>query len=136
MCEDRDRSRYRSTMARGRPTTAEHLEVHARSHRCRVLCDPGFPWHPVTAQEMPAIWWRCAILRRMRSHHVAVVFAILLGTICPARIQSRSSQQNPTPQPAAGPDSQVQAGTPTGEVIKGEFDQSKLYPGTWREYWV
>jgi gluconolactonase len=30
----------------------------------------------------------------------------------------------------------VQPGTPTGEVIKGEFDQSKVYPGTWREYWV
>jgi sugar lactone lactonase YvrE/enterochelin esterase-like enzyme len=23
-----------------------------------------------------------------------------------------------------------------GEVVKGEFDQSKVYPGTWREYWV
>jgi gluconolactonase len=32
--------------------------------------------------------------------------------------------------------SQVQPGVPAGEVIKGEFDQSKIYPGTWREYWV
>ncbi len=49
--------------------------------------------------------------------------------------------QTPPPQappagPPPGPDSQVQPGTPTGEVIKAEFDQSKVYPGTWREYWV
>lgn len=25
---------------------------------------------------------------------------------------------------------------PKGDVIKGEFDKSKVYPGTWREYWV
>ena len=35
-----------------------------------------------------------------------------------------------------GPDSQVQPGVPVGEVIKGEFAGSKVYPGTWREYWV
>ena len=38
--------------------------------------------------------------------------------------------------PAPGPDSQVQPGTPVGEVIKGEFSDSRIYPGTWREYWV
>ena len=38
--------------------------------------------------------------------------------------------------PALGPDSQVQPGTPTGDVIKGEFTGSRVYPGTWREYWV
>lgn len=47
-----------------------------------------------------------------------------------------SAQQVTQPQPPPGPDSQVQPGTPTGEVIKGEFDQSTVYPGTWREYWV
>jgi sugar lactone lactonase YvrE/enterochelin esterase-like enzyme len=34
------------------------------------------------------------------------------------------------------PDSQAQPGAPTGDVIKGEFAASKVYPGTWREYWV
>ena len=38
--------------------------------------------------------------------------------------------------PPLGPDSQVQPGVPTGEVIKGEFAGSTVYPGTWREYWV
>ncbi len=37
-------------------------------------------------------------------------------------------------QPAPGPDSQVQAGVPVGEVIKGEFAASLVFPGTWREY--
>ncbi|MEO6719264.1 MAG: alpha/beta hydrolase-fold protein, partial [Ferruginibacter sp.] len=28
------------------------------------------------------------------------------------------------------------AGVPRGEVLKFTFDQSKIFPGTWREYWV
>ncbi len=47
-----------------------------------------------------------------------------------------AAAQAPRPGPEPGPDSRVQPGTPTGEVIKGEFAQSKVYPGTWREYWV
>ena len=35
-----------------------------------------------------------------------------------------------------GPDSKPQPGVPTGDVVKGTFEQSKIYPGTWREYWV
>ena len=27
-------------------------------------------------------------------------------------------------------------GVPRGEVLKFTFDQSKIYPGTWREYWI
>ncbi len=34
----------------------------------------------------------------------------------------------------AGSTSQTAA--PVGDVIKGEFSQSTIYPGTWREYWV
>jgi gluconolactonase len=40
------------------------------------------------------------------------------------------------PDPPLGPDSQVQPGTPVGEVVRGEFAASAVYPGTWREYWV
>ena len=47
-----------------------------------------------------------------------------------------AAAQAPRPGPEPGPDSRVQPGTPTGEVIKGEFALSKVYPGTWREYWV
>src|SRR5688572_6946232 len=29
-----------------------------------------------------------------------------------------------------------QPGVPKGETLKFIFDQSKIYPGTWREYWI
>ena len=29
-----------------------------------------------------------------------------------------------------------QPGVPKGEVLKFTFDQSKIFPGTWREYWI
>ena len=38
--------------------------------------------------------------------------------------------------PPCGPDSLPQPGVAKGEVIKGEFAASAIYPGTWREYWV
>ena len=55
-----------------------------------------------------------------------------------AALATVPAAQTPPPQagPAPGPDSQVQPGTPAGEVIKAEFAESKIYPGTWREYWV
>jgi gluconolactonase len=38
--------------------------------------------------------------------------------------------------PPCGADSLPQPGVPKGEVVKGEFAASAIYPGTWREYWV
>jgi gluconolactonase len=35
-----------------------------------------------------------------------------------------------------GPDSKSQEGVPKGEVTKHTFDQSKIFPGTTRDYWV
>ena len=35
-----------------------------------------------------------------------------------------------------GPDSKPQDGVPTGEVLKFEFANSKIFPGTVRDYWV
>jgi sugar lactone lactonase YvrE/enterochelin esterase-like enzyme len=35
-----------------------------------------------------------------------------------------------------GPDSKPQPGVPKGEVLKFTFENSKIFPGTWREYWV
>src|SRR5687767_15542606 len=53
-----------------------------------------------------------------------------------ASLTAQQPPQLPPAGPPPGPDSQVQPGTPTGEVIKAEFAESKVYPGTWREYWV
>src|SRR5580704_6939518 len=35
-----------------------------------------------------------------------------------------------------GPDSEPHEGVPKGEVTKYTFDNSKIFPGTTREYWV
>ncbi|MCI0488842.1 MAG: SMP-30/gluconolactonase/LRE family protein [Blastocatellia bacterium] len=35
-----------------------------------------------------------------------------------------------------GPDSLPQTGVPKGEVLKFSFDRSKIFPGTYRDYWV
>ncbi|RFS15968.1 SMP-30/gluconolactonase/LRE family protein [Emticicia sp. C21] len=37
---------------------------------------------------------------------------------------------------AEDPASIEQAGVPKGEILKFEFADSKIFPGTWREYWV
>ena len=63
----------------------------------------------------------------------ATVAGLLALSAAPGAQQT--APQTP-PGPPPGPDSQVQPGTPTGEVIKAEFADSKVYPGTWREYWV
>ncbi len=64
----------------------------------------------------------------------ATLALLLLLAAAPIAQQKPVLQTPPGPPP--GPDSQVQPGTPTGEVIKAEFADSKVYPGTWREYWV
>jgi gluconolactonase len=63
-------------------------------------------------------------------------FLICFATAGLLIAQTPPQTQAPPAGPPPGPDSQVQPGTPAGEVIKAEFDQSKVYPGTWREYWV
>ncbi|WP_345271592.1 alpha/beta hydrolase-fold protein [Nibrella viscosa] len=43
------------------------------------------------------------------------------------------------PAPETYPDDPAsieQPGVPKGEVLKFTFEQSKIFPGTWREYWV
>src|SRR5258708_31135219 len=45
-----------------------------------------------------------------------------------------SAQTTDNYQP--GPDSKPQEGVPKGEILKFTFDQSKIFPGTTRDYWV
>jgi gluconolactonase len=47
---------------------------------------------------------------------------------------SASAQTTDNFQP--GPDSKPQPGVPKGEILKFTFDQSKIYPGTTRDYWI
>jgi sugar lactone lactonase YvrE/enterochelin esterase-like enzyme len=52
-----------------------------------------------------------------------------------AALSSQPAAQD-KPEERRGPDSEEHAGVPKGEVVKGEFDKSAVYPGTWREYWI
>src|SRR3954470_21142698 len=45
-------------------------------------------------------------------------------------------EQTPAETYPEDPASVEQAGVPKGEVLKFSFDQSKIYPGTFREYWI
>lgn len=44
--------------------------------------------------------------------------------------------QNNTENYPQDPASVEQAGVPKGEVVKFTFENSKIFSGTWREYWV
>jgi sugar lactone lactonase YvrE/enterochelin esterase-like enzyme len=59
---------------------------------------------------------------------IALTAAITFLPLVPALVTR--ANQAPAPKPAAGP-------LPLpANVVKGEFDKSLVYPGTWREYWV
>jgi enterochelin esterase-like enzyme len=47
-----------------------------------------------------------------------------------------ASAQNNTESYPIDPAFEEQPNVPKGEVLKFTFDQSKIFPGTWREYWV
>lgn len=75
------------------------------------------------------------IRRSLRSVCWCAAIAALVAGAWPAIWAQTAPTQVPA-GPPLGPDSQVQSGTPTGDVIKGEFAASRVYPGTWREYWL
>ena len=54
--------------------------------------------------------------------------ALLVLTFSAARVAAD--------EPRPGPDSKRQDGVPQGEVLQFTFDDSKIFPGTTREYWV
>ncbi len=61
------------------------------------------------------------------------LFALVtLFVVSLAFAQANQPQESYPPHP----DSQPQPGAPKGEVMKFTFENSKIFPGTWREYWV
>jgi len=62
------------------------------------------------------------------------LLSLMLSLLVAATAQAQANQ--PQENYPAHPDSQPQAGVPKGEVLKFTFEQSKIFPGTWREYWV
>lgn len=61
-----------------------------------------------------------------------LILILALFTVSSAFAQVNQQQENYPPHP----DSQVQPGVPMGEVLKFTFENSKIFPGTWREYWI
>ncbi|MBO0727141.1 MAG: SMP-30/gluconolactonase/LRE family protein [Blastocatellia bacterium] len=61
-------------------------------------------------------------------------FALILALfiVSPVFAQANQPQESYPPNP----DSQEQPGAPKGEVLKFTFENSKIFPGTWREYSV
>src|SRR3981081_4313053 len=50
--------------------------------------------------------------------------------------QIQTLAQAPTEKYPIDSASIEQAGVPKGEILKFVFENSKIYPGTWREYWI
>ncbi len=68
----------------------------------------------------------------MRPSPTLVTLILALFVVSSALAQANQQQENyPT-----HPDSQEQPGVPKGEVLKFTFENSKIFPGTWREYWI
>ena len=68
-------------------------------------------------------------MRLPRVWHLLLLLTFATGLLV---AQPNQVQENYPPHP----DSQVQPGVPKGEVMKFTFTDSKIFPGTWREYWV
>ena len=72
-------------------------------------------------------------MKRISTLTLLLSILLTLGHSSPAR---QNTQQPPQPDYPPGPDSKPQPGVPKGEVLKFVFDQSKIFPGTVRDYWI
>src|SRR5262245_50222292 len=68
----------------------------------------------------------------MKLSPTPLILISVLFVISSAFAQANQQQENYPPHP----DSQEQPGVPKGETLKFTFENSKTFPGTWREYWV
>jgi gluconolactonase len=68
----------------------------------------------------------------MKPSLTLLTLTLALFVISSVFAQANQQQENYPPHP----DSQEQPGVPKGEVLKFSFENSKIFPGTWREYWV
>src|SRR5262249_11218878 len=68
----------------------------------------------------------------MRPSPTLVTLILALFVVSSTLAQGNQQQENYPPHP----DSQEHPGVPKGEVLKFTFENSKIFPGTWREYWV
>ena len=74
---------------------------------------------------------------------LSLIAMLLAAANVPWRLRAQAAatpppagQPTPAADPEPGPDSKPQDGVPKGEVVKGTFDKSAVFPGTVRDYWV
>src|SRR5262245_20999300 len=70
---------------------------------------------------------------------VFVLFLVgAMGAVAPAAAWGQEKKKEPSPddQYVPGPDSKEQLGVPKGEITKYSWNESGIYPGTVRDYWV
>jgi gluconolactonase len=68
----------------------------------------------------------------MKPSPTLLTLVLALFIVSTAFAQANRPQESYPPHP----DSQEQPSAPKGEVLKFTFENSKIFPGTWREYWV
>src|SRR5437764_817517 len=66
------------------------------------------------------------------------VVALASSALVYYSVAQAQNQKAPSPddQYVPGPDSKEQPGVPKGEITKHSWTESKIYPGTVRDYWV
>ncbi len=67
-------------------------------------------------------------------HRCATGLFLLVGALTLSAAENKAP--SPDDQYVLGPDSKEQAGVPKGEVTKYSWNESKVFPGTVRDYWV
>jgi gluconolactonase len=72
----------------------------------------------------------------MTGRHVVKLSRAFLSLALSLSILLPVAAQQPADDYKPGPDSKPQDGVPKGEVLKFSFDKSKIFPGTFRDYWI
>lgn len=65
----------------------------------------------------------------------ALLCALLFGNAL-AQDDKKKKEPSPDDQYVLGPDSKEQPGAPKGTITKYSWNDSKIYPGTVRDYWI
>src|SRR5436190_17553127 len=69
----------------------------------------------------------------MRCHALLILVSFAASAALAA---DPPKKPDPNEQYVLGPDSKVQEGVPKGKVTKYQWKDSKIFPGTIRDYWV
>ncbi len=69
----------------------------------------------------------------MKPYLRSILIPVMAGAVV---LQAAEKAPSPDDQYKPGPDSVEQKGVPKGEITKYSWNESKIYPGTMRDYWV